>query len=190
MSNVSKLVYYGETLFDITDTTAEASRVLSGSTFYGADGAKKTGTCTYDSDTTTATALESQILSGATAYARGAELTGTMVNRGSVTGTISTKAGQYTIPAGYHDGGGKVSLSGVSTLLPQNVRQGITILGVEGTLEEGSECIAQTKTVTPSNSIQTVIPDSGFTHLTSVTVNAIPYSSQANSAGGQTVTIG
>jgi hypothetical protein len=34
-----------------------------------------------------------------------------MPNRGAVTGTISTVAGEYTVPQGYHDGSGKVAIA-------------------------------------------------------------------------------
>lgn len=59
-----------------------------------------------------------------------------MPNRGAVTGTISTKAQQYTIAQGYHDGSGKVSISSTeqAKIIATNIRQGVTILGVEGTM--------------------------------------------------------
>lgn len=56
---------------------------------------------------TSATAAASDILSGKTAYVNGNRISGTMVNRGAVSQTISP-GGSYTIPAGYHNGSGKV----------------------------------------------------------------------------------
>lgn len=59
-----------------------------------------------------ANAEASQILSGSTAYVAGSKVTGTMVDNGAVSGTIDGLTGtSYTIPAGYHNGSGKVDLT-------------------------------------------------------------------------------
>ena len=79
-----------------------------------------------------ATAVASDILSGETAYAKGAKLTGSMANRGAIANTITTQGGQYIIPAGYHNGSGKVTAS-FANLLAGNVKSGINIGGVVGT---------------------------------------------------------
>lgn len=190
---VSKVVLSnGTTLIDLTGDTVTAADVLSGVTTHGKDGAPITGTCTYDSDTTNDTAAVGEILSGKTAHARGALLTGTMANNGAVTGTISTVSGQYTVPQGYHDGSGKVSIASAEQekIIAQNIRQGVTILGVQGTMSGSESVNAQSKSATPSWSQQVVAPDTGYTHLSQVTVAAIPIAYSDNSAGGQTVTIG
>lgn len=182
----------GTVLMDLTADTVDAAHLLSGYTAHGANGAPITGTCTYDSDTSDDTAAVGEILSGRTAHARGAQLTGTMPNRGAVTGTISTKAQEYTIPQGYHDGSGKVSIAATeqAKLIATNIREGITILGVEGSMS-GSEGMApQAKTVTPSFSSQVIAPDTGYNCLSQVTVAAITVTYSDNAAGGKTVTIG
>lgn len=189
---INKVVYGGNTLIDLTGDTVTADKILTGFTAHGKDGEAITGACTFDVDSNDATAAVAEILSGKTAYARGSKLTGTMKNNGAVAGTIATKAGTYTIPQGYHDGSGSVSIDSTeqAKIVANNIRDGVTILGVTGTMS-GSEGIkAQAKTVTPSSAAQTILPDDGYTHLSQVTVNAIPYVESDNSAGGITVTIG
>ena len=103
----SKVIFNGEVLIDLTGDTVTADKLLAGVTAHGKDGAPITGTCDFDADTGDATATAAEILSGKTAYVKGAKVSGEMPNRGAVTGTISTKAGAYTVPQGYHDGSGK-----------------------------------------------------------------------------------
>lgn len=187
---INKVIYGGTTLIDLTADTITASDLASGVTAHDKSGAAITGTSTLDSDTSEDTAAAAEILSGKTAHARGAELTGTMPNRGAATGTISTKAGSYTIPNGYHDGSGKVSISTTeqNKIIAGNIKSGITILGVTGTY--GGEAVdVQSKTATPSTTAQTITPDTGYDYLSQVTVEAIPYAETPNSAGGTTVTI-
>lgn len=72
------------------------------------------------------------VLKGKTfSNADGIDKTGTMTNRGAVSQSLNTSTTSYTIPAGYHNGSGKVSIT------------------------------TQEKTVTSSRSAQTVTPDSG-----------------------------
>lgn len=72
------------------------------------------------------------VLEGKTfSNADGIDKTGTMTNRGAVSQSLNTSTTSYTIPAGYHNGSGKVSIT------------------------------TQEKTVTSSRSAQTVTPDSG-----------------------------
>lgn len=190
--SINKVVYGGKTLIDLTGDTVTADKVLEGFTTHDKSGASITGTCTFDVNSGDATVAVAEMLTGKTAYARGTKLTGTMPNNGAVTGEISTKDGAYTIPQGYHDGAGKVSIDATeqAKIIAQNIREGVTILGVKGSMSGSEGVKAQAKTVTPSSAQQTILPDAGYTHLSQVTVEKIPYVESENSAGGTTVTIG
>lgn len=189
---VSKVIYGGTTLIDLTTDTVTADKLLTGITAHGKDGELIEGTCDFDANTQDATASASEILTGKTAYNKGAKITGTMKNNGSVKGKITTKAGKYTVPQGYHDGSGTVDIDSTeqAKLIPANIREGITILGVQGEMTGTEDARPQSKTVTPTTSQQTILPDEGYNYLSQVVVNAIPYSESDNSAGGKTVTIG
>ena len=74
-----------------------------------------------------------------------------MKNNGAVKGIISTVAGEYTVPQGYHDGSGKVSIDATeqAKLIATNIREGVTILGVEGAMSGSEDMKPQSKEVTP-----------------------------------------
>lgn len=189
---VNKVVYGGTVLIDLTGDTVTADKVLTGYTAHDKSGETITGTCEYDVNSEDATVAVAEMLNGKTAYARGSKITGTMPNNGAVTKTISTKTQEVSIAQGYHDGSGKVSISSTeqAKIIPTNIRDGVTILGVTGTMSGTEGARAQAKTVTPTTKVQNVLPDDGYNYLSQVTVNAIPYVESDNSAGGTTVTIG
>ena len=189
----NKVIYGGTVLIDLTSDTVTADKLAEGITAHDKSGEIITGTNTYDSDTSDDTAMVAEILEGKTAHARGSLITGTMKNNGAVTGEISTVDGEYTIPIGYHDGSGKVHINATDQdkLVAANIRQGVEILGVTGTMSGEEDVHAQTKTVTPATTAQTITPDTPtYNYMTQVTVEAIPYVETDNSAGGTTVTIG
>lgn len=188
---VSKVIYGGRTLIDLTSDNITKDKLLVGYSAHGADGELIEGICDFDANTQDATASAAEILSGKTAYNKANKLTGTMKNNGAVAGVISTKAEEYTVPQGYHDGSGKVAIASTeqAKIIPTNIREGITILGIEGTMSGTEDAIPQAKSVTPSTEAQTVLPDEGYNYLSQVTVAAIPYVESDNSAGGKTVTI-
>lgn len=187
----NKIIYGGDVLIDLTADTVTADKVLEGYTFHDKAGEILEGECTFDSDTSEDTASVAEILVGKTAHARGALLTGTMPDNGGVSGTISTKDGQYAVPQGYHDGSGKVQLDATekAKIIGANIKAGVEILGQIGTYS-GEEIYAQAKTATPTTSQQAILPDVGYDYLSQVTILAIPYVETLNAAGGYTVTIG
>ena len=188
---INKVVYGGNTLIDLTSDTAVASDVASGKYFHLKSGERVQGTNTFDADTSDATAAAAEILATKTAYVNGVKVTGSMPNNGGTDVTVSTTAGA-TIPAGYSDGSAKAVIDSASlaALVANNIRDGVSILGIEGTMSGSEDVSAQAKTATPSTTQQVITPDSPtYNYLTQVTVAAIPYTETDNAAGGKTVTI-
>ena len=189
--HVNKIVYGNTVLIDLTADTVTEDKILASYTAHDASGNIITGTCDFDVNSQDATVKVAEMLIGKTAYARGTKLTGTMPNNGSISLTISEVNEEVSVAQGYHDGSGKVSIleTEKAKLIAGNIKQGITILGVTGTLEPSSAIKVHSKTVTPKTTQQTVLPDEGYDYLAQVTVNPIPYVETDNSAGGKTVTI-
>ena len=186
----SKIVFYGETLMDLTEDTIDAASLLKGKTAHDKSGAPITGTCEYDSNTTDATATAAEILSGKTAYGGKQKITGTMPNKGKVDLKFVDK-NKVSIPAGYHDGSGSAAIdeTEAAKIIASNIKSGVEILGVTGDYA-GELVNGQKKTVTPAKTQFSVLPDEGYDHLTEVVVAAVPIAYADNPAGGQTVTIG
>ncbi len=187
----SKVIYGGEVLIDLTADSVTKDNLLVGATAHGADGEPIAGACDFDANTQDATARAAEILQGKTAYGKGAKIQGAMRNNGAVSAALSGRAEVYTVPQGYHDGSGRVQISAAeqAKLIPDNIREGVTILGVEGDMSGAEGVKPQAKSVTPATVQQEVLPDSGYNYLSQVTVAAIPYVESDNSAGGKTVTI-
>ena len=187
----NKVIYGGKVLIDLTGDTITPADLARGVTAHDKSGAEITGTSTKDSDTSADTAAASEILKGKTAHVKGKLVTGTMPNNGAVSGSINTVAGEYTIPQGYHDGSGKVSISAAeqAKLVAKNIRQGVIVLGITGTMSTTEGLKAQAKTATPKTTKQTIIPDETYNALSQVEIAAIPYTETDNDAGGLTVAI-
>ena len=188
---LNKIVYGSDVLIDLTGDTVSEDTLAKGITAHDKSGVIIVGTSTKDSDTSDADVAVAEILDGKIAYARGAKLTGTMPNNGSIKGTITTKEQKYNIPLGFHDGTGTVEIDSVERekLIPTNIREGVTILGVEGTMSGSEKENPQDKTVRPTKTQQVILPDAGYTCLRQVTVEGISYVETPNAAGGVTATI-
>ena len=188
---VNKLVVGNDVKFDLTGDTVAPNTLLTGTTAHDKTGAQITGTCTYDSDTSDATVAVAEILKDKTAYARGAKIVGTMPNNGAKNYTISDLNDQ-TISLGFYDGSGKISFDSAekAKIIPANIKNGVNILGVQGTMTGQEDLQVQSKTVAPTFTAQTILPDEGYDYLSQVVVSAIPMTQSENSAGGLTLTIG
>ena len=91
-------------------------------------------------DLTGDTVTADKLLSGATAHnASGEQITGSMLDKSGTSGTINTASDSFTIPQGYHDGQGTVSISEneQAKIIPENIKVGVHILGVTGTASGG-----------------------------------------------------
>ena len=86
-------------------------------------------------DTSGANIESAHVLTGKIGYGASGEVQGSMANNGSTSGTISTKAGTVSIPAGYTTGG-TVSISSTeqAKIIAGNIKSGVTILGQAGSL--------------------------------------------------------
>lgn len=86
-------------------------------------------------DTSSADITSADVLTGKTGFGSSGSVSGGMANNGSTSGTISTKAGTVSIPSGYTSGG-TVSIDSTeqSKIMAGNIKSGVTILGVSGSL--------------------------------------------------------
>lgn len=190
---INKVVIGGEAKLDLTGDTVTPAALAKGITAHDKSGAPITGTSTKDVDSSGVTAGPAEVLSGKTYAAQGEVKTGTMPNQGGKTLNITNKSA-VNIPQGYHDGSGKAQIDATEAakIIANNIRQGITILGVAGSMSGTEGAKAQAKTATPSFSEQVISPDTtgGYNYLSQVTVKAIPVTYVDNEQGGQTVTVG
>lgn len=190
---VNKVIIGAEVKLDLTGDDVTPDKLAKGIKAHDKSGAPIVGTSTYNADTSDATATAAEILQGKTAYAKGAKVTGTMPNKGAVTLNVIKKSVPVTIPMGFHDGSGKAQVdpAEAAKIIPENIRDGINILGVAGTMSGTEGAKPQAKTVTPTFEAQEITPDSPeYNFLSSVTVNAIPVSYTDNEQGGQTLKVG
>ena len=141
-----------------SDATAEAGEIMIGETAY-VNGSKVTGTFTIDEELNTQDNLIAQIttaLEGKVAGSGGEQATPeiSVSSNGLITATAGAKTSthqlafqpaktitpgtvsQVAVSSGYYTGG-DITVAGDSNLVAGNIKSGVSIFGVSGTLEEG-----------------------------------------------------
>lgn len=181
----------GEVLIDLTQDDVKAEHVDAGIYFTDKTGRRQQGTSKKTVDASEVTAEAAEVLAGKT-FGKGDKVeVGTLPDHSGKNVVINSKEGAV-IPRGAFDGTTKAILSDEdrAKLIPENIKEGVTILDVEGKF--GADDISsKAKEVTPSFEEQVFNPvDDGATFYSSVKVKAIPVTRTDNEAGGVTVTIG
>ena len=189
---VNKVIIGSEVKLDLTQDDITPDKLAAGIKAHDKSGAPIVGSSTFDADTSDANAVAAELLKDKTAYVNGVKVTGTMPNNGAKTLDITNKSTPVTIPTGFHDGSGKAQIAAdeQAKLIPTNIREGITVLGVTGTMSGSEGMKPQAKNATPTFAQQEVLPDEGYNCLSSVTVAAIPVTYTDNEQGGQTLKVG
>ena len=189
---VNKIIVGNDVKLDLTGDDVTPEKLAAGIKAHDKSGAPIVGTSTFDADTSEDTAVAAEILTGKTAHVKGDKLTGTMPNKGAATLEITDKGTPVPIPMGFHDGSGKAQIDAdeQAKLIPGNIKQGVTILGVEGTYGGEAVKAQSNKNATPGMTQQIITPDEGFDYLAQVTVAPIPITYTDNEQGGQTLKVG
>jgi hypothetical protein len=181
----------GTVLIDLTQDGVKPEHVQKDIWFHDKTGKRQQGTNTKTVDASGVTAEASEVLYNKS-FGKGSEIQyGTMPDNSGKNVEITTKSGT-PIPYGFSDGSGvaKLSDADLAKLIPANIKEGVTILGVAG--DFGTDDFSSTaKEVTPTFNEQVLNPrDDGVEFYSSVTVKAIPVTRTDNNFGGVTVTIG
>ncbi|HAN20431.1 MAG: hypothetical protein A2Y15_08745 [Clostridiales bacterium GWF2_36_10] len=124
-SSYDQLIPEGHYLNSVVygDSDLVSGNIKSGVEIFGVNG----------SFTADATATANLLLSGLIAYVNGVKITGTMPNKNTAFLIVIPSTVDQTIPEGYYGGTfDSVTIAGSANLLPENIRDGVTIFGVTG----------------------------------------------------------
>ena len=103
-------------------------------------------------DLSDATAAAGDVLKGKIAYNSAGKFTGTMPNNGAQGGNISTVSGSVTIAGGYTTGGTvQIATAEQSKIVAANIKKGVTILGVAGSIDVQAEIDAYVNAAIAAN---------------------------------------
>lgn len=136
---------------------------------------------------TSATASAAQILTGQTAWVNGSKITGTMANQGAKTSSLNC-GGSYTIPAGYHNGSGKITANSLAsqtsaTATAEQILSGQTAY-VNGNKVTGSMTYQGAKTSSLNCGSSYTIPAGYHNGGGQVTANSLASQTSATAGAG------
>lgn len=192
---VNKVILGSEEIVNLTDADVTSAQILSGAKAYDQNGDLLEGSCPYDTYTGDADATDDDILFGKTAYVGTKKKTGRMPNNGSQVIKITNVNEPVAISTGYHDGAGYATISDTDkdNLVAGNIKAGIWILGVEGTMTGEEDLVVKPLTITPKTTAQSFAPATlEADYFGNITVEEIKKTVTATGNGttGTTVTIG
>lgn len=161
----------------VSISTTEQNKIIAGNIKSGVTILGVAGTYTND-----ATATAANILSNKTAYVNGAKISGTMTDRGAVAPAALNPGGSYKIPAGYHNGSGKVTARALNNQAksPTEITVGTAITPDSGRDGLSSVTIPNNATITvaSNNILNITVPANGS--------SVVNYDSTVNEGGADT----
>lgn len=134
---VNHVVVNGESILDLRSDTVTPETLKKGYKAHDKSGASIEGKL-EELDTSDATVTAGALLEDVIAYGKDGKVVGTMPNNGTVSIEVSDLIAK-DVSGGYYSGGTvKVADAEAVKIIPDNIKKGVTIFGVEGTLEAGN----------------------------------------------------
>lgn len=122
--------------------------------------------------------LKEQVLEGKTfTSTAGIRVAGTMPNKGAAAIELSDLNAK-AVDAGYYSGGtAKIADAEAAKVIPGNIKKGVTLFGVEGTLQDGPYSIASTDNADGSQNLAITDANGATLEMTEFTITSSVYSS-------------